>query len=216
MIHKFIEFYKDPKKRSLIALPAYFLFFVFVFTIFRFKTPEVREVQNSGIKTNSNQNYYATYDITFANSSDEPIKNMKIHSKRYKNMEYYQIDLTNEKYFRKDDTLYYEGKKVDNFSIQLPKLTQEYFQKYIEKSKEIYKTEYNDGKVERAYEIPLSIFSEIYDEKVNREDIVTIKVKKQKEKIENIYIDMKSYYLMEIEINYSNYNEAKEEDVMVM
>ena len=144
MIHKFIEFYKDPKKRSLIALPAYFLFFVFVFTVFRFKTPETGKIQSSNLKPLSSDNYASLYKIKFTNTSDEPNKNMTIHSKRYRNMEYYQINETNEKYFREDDTLYLDDKPVDNFSIQLSKLTQEYFRKYIEKGKEIYKTEYKD------------------------------------------------------------------------
>ena len=214
MIKKIIEICKDPKKRSLIAFPAYFLFFVLVFTVFRFKAPENGQIDNNNLKTTSYQNYTSLYKINFTNDSDEPNKSMTINSKRYHNMEDYQLAETGEDYFREDDTLYLDNKKVDNFSIDLPKLTQEYIEKYIMRGEEIYKTEYNDGTVEKAYEISLSSFSELYGEKTLQDGVVKIKVKKQNNQIENVYLDMSTYYFVKIEINYSNYGDVKEEDVL--
>ena len=214
---KFIEFYQDPKKRILVAGPIYILFFVFVFTQFQFGAPSniSKEPETKQISKN---NYTSIYKIHFLKPSDEPSSLLTISSKRYENMELYFVSETKEQYYREDNTLYLQKEEtfeeVDHFSISLEKLTQENIQKYIEQGKEIYKTEFADGSIEKAYEITISNFSEMYDEKINQEGIITIKVKKDKNNINNISMDMKDAYFMEIEISYDNYGQVSEDEVL--
>ena len=207
---KVVELYRNPKKRLLVVGPLYLIFFIFVFAQYGNQNTVVQKSQKQTI-----DNYESIYQITFSPSSDEPYTILNIDAKRYQDEEIYYITETQETYYREENDLYNDDNDYEKslLGIDFVHLTQENIEKYQSLGKELYKTEYSDGKIEKAYEISVSDFSEIYGDFIDNEEIITLKICMNNEKIESVFLDMSSVYFMQIEIHYQRYNEVEKEEV---
>ena len=144
-----IEAFKNPKKRALIQLGGYFIFFIFVFVLINMN------------KDNSS-NYYDTYENEEKNEITD-VKESKIQTYSYKhiidNVEINGTYIDSQNIFIVNDTKYYNydmktylydtKEEVEYFDID--KYSYESIEKLIETSEFVEKTTYKDNTEKTTY-----------------------------------------------------------------
>ncbi len=214
-IKDFRTWYREPKHKALIVFPFYFLFFLFIFTMFQFH-PEEEIPSEPKEDPKTQTNYAATYQITYTEEADEPIKELTVEEKRVNQVHTFLVMPLQKEYYMEDDLLYEENGESwqeTTFSIPFENLTLEKIEKMKDLGEEVYTTEYQSGEKEVQYEIPISSFSKIYKEKEEIPGKVLLTIK-EKENVQNVVLDLTEYQQFIIEITYSDYNKIKEEELL--
>lgn len=215
MIKFFVDAYQNPWKRLVLYIIVFGAFFFYIFTTFQFGPLPVQEVESDQnlTSTTSLDNYRSTYHIQFLESIGG-MKDITLNAVRFGDDEVYKSKDLNDHLYREKEEIYADSTgEISDFVIHLESFVQEKWKEYQKVGTQSYKTEYRDGKVETAYEIPLSDFSQIYDEKVKQKGTIILKII-EKDQIESVSLDMSDYYLVKIDIEYQDYNQVTEEDVL--
>ena len=222
---KMVENLKDPKKKSIIMLCCYGVFFIFVFIIIA-----------TG-KTEENVNTYKDYsntkkEIKIENQENSIVNNYEYLYKIMDNENMIEIEGTktidnevftigSKNYYKKDNNVYLNDgtneivtNTVFNTELYSYKNMEGLFKDKIAKEK----TLYEDKNIKEIYSISSKdYFDYMKEDKCKDIDCTNIFVdvivnKNSKEQIEKININLTNYYKYnyKIEINYMNINNIKE------
>lgn len=201
-----IEFFKDPKKKSLTQLGIYFIFFIFVFIVLS-GSPETpiqvdkNTQEKTAIETYKDM-YSYTYKVTYTNLDKIDI----IEGTYYKDKSLFNYN--NSKYYYEDNLyiinndLYY----LSNIEYDITKIFNKnlynIFSDLIEESK----TTYKDGTIVINYTIDSNkIYKYLYGIEGNYTNLINVSITENENKINNILIDLTNLNinLTKIEIEYS-------------
>lgn len=201
------EAWKDTRKRAIIKLGLYIAFFVIMFAIAGISSgnhvPEVLEPEKEVIS-------YDNYSFVL-NSNNEKVLNGVFDN----NIITYNF--SNQIYLLENKILYQvinnELVSIDNTHTKLDKLVINKIDDYIDKSVEIYKTEYKDGKEKVGYEISVSDFTYIYEEKeIIDNNKIEISITYFEDRIIEIEYDLSNYYKVNnyrLSLVFDSFNEAE-------
>lgn len=204
------EAWKDSRKRSIIKLSLYIIFFMIVILMIR--SNNTNYVVNDNVVNNDYSNYnfnlnFNGNDIINGTYDDTIIKYNYLNQVYYiNNSMTYQI-VNNELI------------NTSNYSIHIDKLLINYLDNYIDESVEIYKTEFNDGRIKKGYEIVTEDFAYLYDNKeISDTTKINISVTYLNDEIIEIDYDLtlylKTYYNIQdnytIKLSFNNFNNAEQ------
>ena len=198
---------KDPKKKSLMLLGFYALFFVFVFLVLK-------------LSGTTSEVYDEKIESTFDNFKNMNSYNFKINYYKQDSVDtvdgtYYKdkalIDYNSLKYYYEDN--YY---LIDNDSYYLsdiPYIVDKFFNKnfysILDKLVEESKTTYKDGKIETVYTLDSNyIYNYLYGLDGLYESSVKIRITEINKTVTNISLDLTNLMtdIIKIDIEYSNIN----------
>lgn len=201
------EAWKDPRKKAIIKLGLYVAFFALMFAIAGIGSSN--NVPNV-IEQEEKKEIYNNYSF-IVSLNNQPIINGVFDN----NVITYNY--SNQIYKLENGLLYQvinnELVNINNNHIKLDKLMLNKIDNYIEKSTEIYKTNYNDGKEKIGYEININDFSNLYEnkEKIGEEKI-QISITYLENKIIEIEYDLTNYYNMGsyiLNFIFDNFNQSQ-------
>lgn len=158
---KFVEFWnlvkeawRDPRKKAIIKLSAYMVFFLVVILMIKGS----RSLPNLDESPKIDNNYRFTYtlndNIIVNGNYDQDIIRYELETQVY-----YIYD--NIYYKLVDNTLVNNvspGLKIDKFLLNQ-------LESYLSNSEELYKTEFKDGSIKKGYQMTVENFAFIYDNK---------------------------------------------------
>lgn len=211
---KFINNIKEglgnPKKKSLVMLGIYLVFFIFVFAVIggsNEPTPIINEIkeEKSTIENYKDMNSYE-YKATFIeNGLTNVIEGTYFNNTsllNYNGLKYYY---ENDLMYLIDNDSYY----LSSINYNVSKLFNKNLNILFDKLNEQYKTEYTDGTKEINYNLLLKEFySYYYNQLIESDVIINVKVKEKDNFIQLISIDLSSASLpiTKVEIEYLNIN----------
>lgn len=201
------EAWKDPRKKAIIKLGLYVAFFAIMFMIAGLSSsnnvPDIVDSENK-------QESYDNYSFILNLNKQEILNGVfdkDIITYNYSNQIY---KLENELLYQ---VINNELVNINNNHIKLDKLMLNKIDSYIEKSIEIYKTNYNDGKEKIGYEININDFSTIYESKEQFSDEkILVGVTYLDNKIIEIEYDLTNYYnngSYILNFTFDNFNQAQ-------
>ena len=158
---KFVEFWnlvkeawRDPRKKAIIKLSVYMVFFLVVILMIKGS----RSLPNLDESPKIDNNYRFTYtlndNIIVNGNYDQDIIRYELETQVY-----YIYD--NIYYKLVDNTLVNNvspGLKIDKFLLNQ-------LESYLSNSEELYKTEFKDGSIKKGYQMTVENFAFIYDNK---------------------------------------------------
>ena len=176
----------DQRGRALVKFGIYIIFIILVVSYVRGladKKIEKKEVDSYATKTSYKEKVTFldnTYELTY----DSSIK----------------FSVNNGEYEVKDDVVYKDGEEIE-FDFYFWNLTPSFISNLV-KNKEVYsETKYKDSSIEKTYEISLLEFIKSFkgkplelDEFIDNKIIV--KIKKIKDEVVSIYLDLTNYYVL--------------------
>lgn len=180
------EAWKDSRKRAIIKLGLYFIFFIIVIAMIR--------VNNSVpiINNKEEQITYNNYSFKLNYNGNELLNGTYdegVVKYIYQNQIYYLKDGMS--YQMIDNNLV----NVVTNHVHVNRLMIDILDSYIDESEELYKTEFKDGRIKKAYEIKIQDFAYLYDNKeITDENKVNIIVTYLDEKIIEAEYDLTSYF----------------------
>lgn len=216
MFNNVKEVLKDSKKKSIIQLCLYFIFFVFVFIVISSGNDKpienkVENVDNSA--DNSVNNYEYVYRIINNENILEVTGKLKDNEQifTYNALNYYKND--SGIYLLDDTNLTYP----QNIDFNIDKYSYQNMESLIEKSEFIEETTYKDNSKKTTYNININDYFDTLKEENNCNEIdcsninATVIVE-ESDYINNININLTNYYNYNynIEISYSNINNISE------
>lgn len=201
------EAWKDPRKKAIIKLGLYIAFFTIMFMIAGLSSsnnvPDIVDSENK-------QESYDNYSFILNLNKQEILNGVfdkDIITYNYSNQIY---KLENELLYQ---VINNELVNINNNHIKLDKLMLNKIDNYVEKSIEIYKTNYNDGKEKRGYEININDFSNLYENKEQiGEEKIQISITYLENKIIEIEYDLTNYYNMGsyiLDFTFDNFNQSQ-------
>lgn len=204
------EAWKDSRKKAIIKLSLYFVFFIVVIAMIRGNN--TNNAINNDIENNNYNNYnfnlnYNGNEILNGTYDNDTVKYI------YQNQVYYlnkgmTYQLINN-----------ELVNINNNHIHIDRLLINNLEDYIDESMETYRTEFSDGKIKKGYEIKIEDFAYLYENKeIIDNNKVNIGVTYLENQIVEIEYDLtqyfKNYYHNEndyiIKIVFSNFNLAEQ------
>lgn len=205
----FKEAWKDSRKRSIIKLGLYIIFFMIV--ILMIKTSD----NNYVVDNNTTKNDYSNYNFNLNFNSNDIINGT------YDN-NIIKYNYLNQIYYINDNMTYQminnELLVTDNYSIHISRLLINELDNYLSESEEIYKTEFSDGRIKKGYEIEIEDFAYLYDNKeILDKNKLNISVTYLNDEINEIEYDLtqyfKNYYNIQdnyiIKLSFNNFNNAE-------
>ena len=203
------EAWKDSRKRAIIKLSLYIIFFMIVIFMIKISdnnyvvdnTPTKKDYSNYNFNLNFNGN-----DIINGTYDNEIIKY------NYLNQTYYIND--NMTYQMINDELVI----TNNYNIHISRLLINKLDIYIDESEEIYKTEFNDGRIKKGYEIEIEDFAYLYDNKeIIDKNKLSINVTFLNDEIIEIEYDLtpyvRNYYNFQtnyiVKLSFNNFHNAE-------
>lgn len=208
------EAWKDSRKRALIKLGLYFIFFIIVIAMIR--------VNNSApiINNKEEQVTYNNYSFKLNYNGNELLNGIYDEGV----VKYIYQDQT---YYLKDGMSY---QMIDNNlvnvvtnHIRVNRLMIDILDSYIDESEELYKTEFKDGRIKKAYEIKIQDFAYLYDNKeITDENKINIIVTYLDEKIVEVEYDLtlyfNTYYNIQnnyvIKLEFNNFNSSEKPNLI--
>lgn len=182
------EAWKDPRKKAIIKLGLYIAFFAIMFMIAGLSSSN--SVPNV-IEQEEKKEIYNNYSFIVSLNNQPMITGVFDNNVITYNYSNQIFKLENELLYQ---VINNELVNIDNTHTKLDKLMLNKIDSYIEKSTEIYKTNYNDGKEKIGYQININDFSTIYESKEQFSD--------EKIQVGITYLDNK---IIEIEYDLTNY-----------
>lgn len=205
----FKEAWKDSRKRAIIKLGLYIIFFMIV--ILMIKTSD----NNYVVDNNTTKNDYSNYNFNLNFNSNDIINGT------YDN-NIIKYNYLNQIYYINDNMTYQminnELLVTDNYSIHISRLLINELDNYLSESEEIYKTEFSDGRIKKGYEIEIEDFAYLYDNKeILDKNKLNISVTYLNDEINEIEYDLtqyfKNYYNIQdnyiIKLSFNNFNNAE-------
>ncbi len=199
--HKFKEFRKDPKKKSISLIIIYGLFFIFVYFYIKSNTTIDYNTSNQNISQTINE--VTSYEYNY-----EIIKNNNIFKTKgifYNNEN--KIELNNN-YEIKDNNIYV----ADDFVIKIDtlnnKLNYNNIKSFISNYEYDSKTEYKDNTIKYTYTISNKDIKEFLAEDTINEENSTITIY-EKNYIFKVEFDLSKFYNQDnylINIEFNNVN----------
>lgn len=204
------EAWKDGRKRSIIKLSLYLIFFMLVIATIK--------GNNNVNLTEDNKKTFGEryYSFVISNNGNEIIKgifNNNIIEYSYNN----QIYSINEG--MTFQIVNNELINVNNHQIHIDRLLLNNLDDYINESTEMYKTEFNDSRIKKGYEINVEDFAYLYDNKeISNINKMNFNVTSLDNKVIEIEYDMSLYYgnTYILKITFSNFEEPVSVDSNVV
>lgn len=205
---------KNPKKRSLIILGIYAVFFIFVITAIRTSSePNYIREDDSSDKENKVTSYEYIYKINDNNNILEVTGTYKDNKNTFK---YNNID-----YYKEEDKLYVieNGMKneIQEIDFNIDSYSYNNIENIIKNSEFIEKTTYKDKSEKTIYNILIQKYFELLNIENNCGlvdcSVISANITVESlDYIKHVIIDLKSYYNYDynIEITYSNINNIDE------
>ena len=199
---KFKEAWHDPKKHALIVLGIWgILFFLAIlFVNLNFTRVEKVNTKTSPLETFKDmQSYEFSYKTV-----DTSLNGMAYEDK-------YILYLDNEKYY-KNSVLYKIPDLTPSTEPELLKINNEMIYNLISNAEGIEKEGYKE------YSIPLTTFTQLYENTVSNGNNIVIDLYQKDNKINKVIIDLTNYYISKgintnsylLEINYYNINKLND------
>lgn len=222
---KILEDLKNPKKKSIVMLSCYGIFFIFVFILIAMgnsnsdSNKTYKDYMNNDTKQeiekedNTVSNYEYSYKIT-DNANIVEVTGTKTKEKEiftYNGISYYKQD---------NNTYLNDGTNtlVTTPTFNTDLYNYEFIDNFFKEKNAKEKTTYEDGTIKEIYSInSKEYFDYMKEDKCTTVDCTNINVdvtinKNDKEQIEKVIINLTNYYKYNylIELNYTNINNIKE------
>lgn len=201
------EALKDPKKKSLVQLGLYGVFFIFVFILLNsggssnIDTPIIEE-EKTGIEAYVEMLSY-DYKVTYTNLNKIDIIEGTYYNNNsiftYNNLKYYYEDSL---YIIDNDSYY-----LSNIEYDITKIFNKNLYSIITNLEEESKTTYKDGKEVINYVVDSNkIYNYLYDLESNYTNLASVSITLVNDIVTNVQIDLTNLGLdlIKIEIEYSN------------
>lgn len=203
------EILKDPRKKSLVKLGIYFIFFIFVFILLKGAgnntSAPIIEKEKTSMESFNDMNSY-NYKVTYTNIDKIDVIEGTYYDNKslfnFNNIKYYYEDIL---YIIDNDSYY-----VGNIEYNISKIFNKNLYNIINNLEEESKTTYKDGTVITNYIIDSNkIYNYLFGTESFYENNVTISVKENLNEIHNIVLDLTNLglNLTKIEIEYSYIDE---------
>ncbi|MEI3529640.1 MAG: hypothetical protein V8Q75_01020 [Bacilli bacterium] len=210
---KFVEFWnlvkeawRDPRKKAIIKLSVYMVFFLVVILMIKGS----RSLPNLDESPKIDNNYRFTYtlndNIIVNGNYDQDIIRYELETQVY-----YIYD--NIYYKLVDNTLVNNvspGLKIDKFLLNQ-------LESYLSNSEELYKTEFKDGSIKKGYQMTVENFAFIYDNKeIIDKNYIDFSVTTSDNQVVEIMFNLtpyfRNYYNIQsdynLKISFSDFNSA--------
>ena len=205
-IKKIKELLKDPKKKALIQLGLYAIFFIIVFILLNGESSTITdsptiEEPNTSIEAYTDMTSY-NYKVTYTNINKIDIIEGTYYNNTslftYNNLKYYYEDSL---YIIDNDSYY-----LSNIEYNISKIFNKNLYFIINELEEESKTTYKDGTVVTNYTIDSNkIYKYLYDTESSYTNLVNVSITENEKEIHNIVIDLTNLglNLTKIEVEYS-------------
>lgn len=214
-INKTKEFLKDPKKKALIQLCIYAVFFIFVFILINSSENKVNipiiEQSEKPIEYYEDMTSY-DYKVIYTNIDKTDVIEGTYYNGTslftYNNLKYYYEDLL---YVINNDSYI-----LSNIEYDISKMFNKNLHSIFDNLNEESKTTYKDGKVMTNYTLDSNIiYNYLYNIESTYTNLVSLSITESNEIITNIIIDLSNLglYLNKIEVEYTNINNIEGLDV---
>jgi len=209
------EFLKDPKKKALMQLGIYAIFFILVFIFIstgekHINVPSVSS-PDTPIEYYENMSSY-DYKVTYSNIDKVDIIEGTYYNNTslftYNNLKYYYENLL---YVIDNDSY-----TLASIEYDISKIFNKNLYSIFNDLKEESKTTYKDGKVVTNYTLDSNkIYNYLFDEESNYNNLVNVSITENNDTITTITFDLINLgiTLNKIEIEYSNFNNIESLDV---
>lgn len=189
------ESWKDPRKKAIIKLSFYIVFFTIIIFMIKYS----KSSSNIESLSQVNDNYHFTYTLN-DNTIVEGTYDQSIIKYELENQTYYIYDDTYYKLV--NDTLV----KNDSLGLKIDKFLLDKVEIYQSNADELYKTEFKDGSVKKGYQILVENFALIYDNKeINDQNYINFTVTFVDDQITEVAFSLTPYFKNYYNIN-DNYN----------
>ncbi len=195
------ETLKNPKKRSLILIGFYLIFFIFVFILLNNQSmPSATINQNNQNENTNESDNIESYTYTYTLNGQiifESIYKDNTEIFTYNGLTYY-----------KNSDLIYLNNEIALIDINVDYFKYDNIKRLIDNSEFIKSTTYKDDTKETTYSIDLGKFNSIMGTIYDDTDSEISFVVNENVNINSVTIDLSSYYnySYEMKINYSNIN----------
>ena len=198
---------KNPKKKSLVLLGFYALFFIFVFIVLNLGGTSTEVYDNKIESTFDNFKNMNSYNFKidyYKQDSVDTVEGTYYKDKAliyYNSLKYYYED----NYYLIDNDSYY----LSDIQYSVDKLFNKNFYSILDKLVEESKTTYKDGKKETVYTLDSNyIYNYLYGLDGSYENSIKISITEIDKAITNISLDLTNLMtdIIKIDIEYSNIN----------
>lgn len=210
---RFVEFWnlvkeswRDPRKKAIIKLSAYMVFFLVVILMIKGS----RSLPNLDESPKVDNNYRFTYTL-----NDNIIVNGNY------DQDIIRYELERQVYYIYDNIYYklVENTLVNNVNpgLKIDKFLLNRLESYLSNSEELYKTEFKDGSIKKGYQMTVENFAFIYDNKeIIDKNYIDFSVTTSDNQVVEIMFNLapyfRNYYNIQsdynLKISFSDFNSA--------
>ena len=213
---KFNELRKDPKKKSIMLIILYGIFFTFVFIYVKVNqnqsTPIIEDNKGNEPVIQEKTDIVSGYEYKVLLEMDNNIIN--IEGTFYNNDQLFSIN--NKKYYLKNNQIYLseDNTIVEKLDYPLSKLLYDNINKINKDYQYESKTEYKDNNIKYVYIISNEEIAKLFNEDITTNGNVIINIYK-KDYIYKVEYDLSQYYgkNYQITIEYNHVNEITNLDI---
>lgn len=195
--HLIRESWKDPRKKAIIKLSFYIIFFTIVIFMIKINQPVLDNVE----ETKVNDNYRFTCEVNnnvIVGNYDNNIIRYELDKQIY----YIYDDIT----YKLVNDILVEDKtqrfKIDKFLLNK-------IEYYISSAEELYKTEFKDGRIKKGYQMLSENFAFLYDNKeITDKEYIPFNITSMNDQIIEIEFDLTNYFknYYKLKISFSDFN----------
>ncbi|MBQ9318651.1 MAG: hypothetical protein IJR82_03380 [Bacilli bacterium] len=215
-LKKFNELRKDPKKKSIMLIILYGIFFTFVFIYVKVNqnqsTPIIEDNKGNEPVIQEKTDIVSGYEYKVLLEMDNNIIN--IEGTFYNNDQLFSIN--NKKYYLKNNQIYLseDNTIVEKLDYPLSKLLYDNINKINKDYQYESKTEYKDNNIKYVYIISNEEIAKLFNEDITTNGNVIINIYK-KDYIYKVEYDLSQYYgkNYQITIEYNHVNEITNLDI---
>lgn len=200
------EAWRDPRKKAIIKLSAYMVFFLVVILMIK----GGRSLPDLDESPEVDNNYRFTYTL-----NDNIIVNGNY------DWDIIRYELEGQVYYIYDNIYYklVDNTLVNNVSpgLKIDKFLLDQLELYLSNSEELYKTEFKDGSIKKGYQITVENFAFIYDNKeIIDKNYIDFSVTTSDNQVVEIMFNLapyfRNYYNIQsdynLKISFSDFNSA--------
>ena len=215
-LRKFNEMRKNPKKKSIMLVIIYGIFFLFIFVYLKVNSnqsaPIIEENNNKETVIEEKLDTVSGYEYKALLEIDDTIIN--IEGTFYNNSQLFSID--NKKYYLNNNQIYLseDNTLVEKLDYPLNKILYNYVDTINKEYQYESKTEYKDNNIKYVYNISNNEIAKLFNEEASNIGSVIINIYK-KDYIYKVEYDLSQFYGIKykITIEYNNVNEITNLDI---